>query len=132
MLNPFPIQFLALFAYTILRVCVGVILVCLGFSHIRDRHSLKESFSFRFFPYGLFSIWYMAVVELIIGTMFILGLYTQIAALISIILAIKCFIFNRRFVSPTIPGRLFYILLFAVSFSLFITGAGFFAFDLPI
>ena len=74
----------------------------------------------------------LALLELGIGVMFFLGWYTQIAALISIFLSLGVFFLYTRFSSPLMPGRLFYLLLAAVSLSLFITGAGFFAFDMPI
>ncbi len=130
MLNPFPIQFLALLAYAILRIIVAAILLYLGFSHIQHREVLKEQFSqFRF---GLVLVWYLGTLEIIVGMMFMFGFYTQIAALLSMLMAIKFMILKGRLASPLIPGRLFYLLLFGVSLSLFITGAGIFAFDLPI
>jgi uncharacterized membrane protein YphA (DoxX/SURF4 family) len=132
MLNPFPIQFLALFAYTILRACVGAILIYLGLAHIKHREELREKFSFPLLPFGRAFAWYLGIVELVVGAMFFMGFYTQIAALLSCLLSLKFIVMNKRFASPSVPGRLFYVLLLAASFSLFITGAGFFAFDLPI
>lgn len=132
MLNIFPIQFLALFAYTILRVAVGLILIYLSISHTRQRDELSTRFSFSFFPFGRFFVWYLALVELIVGVLFVLGLYTQIAALISFFLALKFIIMYRKFGGPGVPSRVFYVLLLAASLSLFITGAGFLAFDLPL
>jgi uncharacterized membrane protein YphA (DoxX/SURF4 family) len=132
MLNLFPIQFLAPLAYLLLRVCLGVILLTLGYRHLRNRHALKEIFTFRFFPYGLFFAWYMGTWELIIGILFILGLFTQIAALCAIALSLKMSIMHKRFAHPLIPQRLVYILMLAISLSLFITGAGAFAIDLPL
>jgi len=64
--------------------------------------------------------------------MFVAGYYTQIAALISVILCIKIILLYKKFGGQYIPSRMFYTLLFAASFSLLITGAGAFAFDLPI
>ncbi len=132
MLNPFPIQWLAVFAYFILRLFVGSILVFLGFSHLKNKRSLQDTLSFPWFPYNKFSVFILFSTEIIIGSMFITGFYTQYAALIGMILAIKMFIFNERFNSSQLPSRFFYALLFGVCFSLFITGAGAFAFDLPI
>lgn len=132
MLNPFPIQFLAVLAYAVLRLFVGATLVYLGTRHIQKRHDLKHTLTFSLFPYGLMTAWYFALVELVIGMMFIAGFYTQIAALLAFILSLKILVLQKHFASPYIPGRLFYILLMAASISLFITGAGTFAFDLPI
>lgn len=120
MLNPFPIQFLALFAYFILRVIAGFILVHLGYGHIVKRQSLGTP------------VLVLGTIELIAGVMLILGFYTQFAALASLILSFIFLVFNKRFMRFAVPDSMFYTLLFAVSLSLFITGAGAFAFDLPI
>ena len=132
MLNVFPIQFLAPLAYALVRICIGFILIHLGYTHIRHRQSLKEIFSFKLFPYGLFFVWYMGIFEIFIGILFTIGFLTQIASLLTIFLSVTILIMYKHFVHPLIPQRLFYILLLAISFSLFITGAGIFAFDLPI
>lgn len=132
MLNIFPIQFLAPLAYFLLRVCVGFIMIRLGIRHARNHTDIAQNFSFPFFPFPRFSIICMSIVELCMGTLFILGLYTQIAALITVLLSFKIIMFSRYFTHPLIPSRMFYTLLFFASLSLFITGAGVFAFDLPI
>lgn len=132
MLNFFPTQFLALFAYTILRVAVGVVLVYLGLSHAKHRAELAPRFSFSLFPYGTFFAWYLAAVEIVVGTLFVLGLFTQVAAILSALLALKFIVMHTKFSGTYVPGKLFYTLLLAASLSLFITGAGFFAFDVPI
>ncbi len=80
----------------------------------------------RFFP------WYMVFFEALIGTLFILGLATQIAALLSILLSLKLMYLSPRLFSPHVPPRLFWVLVCGISLSLFITGAGVFAFDLPL
>jgi uncharacterized membrane protein YphA (DoxX/SURF4 family) len=132
MLNPFPVQFLSLFAYLILRVFVGGILFFLGFSHIRAKETLAHAFPVRCFPSWDFSVWFFAFFEIVSGLMFIAGLYTQIAAIIGMVIALLVLLFYRPAGDTTFPGRIFYLLLFAASLSLFITGAGAFAFDLPI
>ncbi|MDB9944445.1 DoxX family membrane protein [bacterium] len=132
MLNPFPIQWLAMLAYFILRVFVGGILVYLGYSHLKNRDSLKYALSIPWFPYSGFSIFMMYMTELVIGSMFITGFYTQYAAIIGMVLAVKILFFYKRFTSPHIPSKLFWALIFGACLSLFITGAGAFSFDLPI
>ncbi len=132
MLNIFPIQFLAPVAYLILRVCIGVLLIRLGFSHMKNREGLKEIFEFSFFPYKRFIVWYLSLIEIVVGVLFFIGLYTQIAALLSLVYALKFIVLHKRLQHPLIPERKFFILLFAISLSLCITGAGIFAFDLPL
>jgi uncharacterized membrane protein YphA (DoxX/SURF4 family) len=132
MLNPFPILFLALLAHFLLRVFVGSILLYLGILHMQCRHDMKHALAPKVPMGGLAAVWMLALTEIIVGVMFIAGFYTQISALICMVLALKLIVFNRRFASPRIPSRLFFVLLFATSLSLFITGAGAFAFDLPL
>jgi uncharacterized membrane protein YphA (DoxX/SURF4 family) len=132
MLNIFPIQFLAPLAYMLLRIVLGLVLLYLGTSHIRNRHSLKDIFSFSFFPYGLFMTWYLGSIEILIGIMFIVGFFTQIAALLGMAFSLKFIIMYKHFTHPLIPSRLCFLFMFMISFTLFITGAGPFAFDLPI
>lgn len=132
MLNPFPIQFLSLFAYFILRVVIGLFFLILGHCHFKQRDSLSSALTLKIFPFGKIITLILILTEIIIGFLFILGLYTQIAALITLIMSFKMMLFRNKFNHPALPTRLTYLLLFAISFSLFITGAGVFAFDLPI
>lgn len=132
MLNPFPIQFLALYAYLILRVFLGIILLRLGIIHYAHRHELRQVLTLPWFPYGNFTALLFAIGEIVIALMFITGFYTQIAALAAIGMSIKMVVWRQHFAHPTIPQKLFYTLLLGASISLFITGAGHLAFDLPI
>ena len=93
---------------------------------------LKNVFTLPILPYGMFFTWYISIAEIIIGTLFVLGLFTQIAALLAMLYTFKLLVLRKRFAHPLIPKGGFLVLLFAASFSLFITGAGIFAFDLPI
>ncbi len=117
MLNPFPIQFLALLAYALLRICVGGILAYRATSHLREKRTLVQAFG---------------ALELVSGLMLIVGYYTQIAALLSGGVALLALSVHAVRSALSMGGRQFYLLLFVASLSLFITGAGFFAFDLPI
>jgi len=85
-----------------------------------------------FFRGGAFFVWWAICWELIAGILLILGFLTQIGALIVIIYAIKFLVFYARLKHPLGPTRqeLFFILCIALS--LFITGPGILAFDLPI
>jgi uncharacterized membrane protein YphA (DoxX/SURF4 family) len=132
MLNPFPIQFLSLFAYFILRIFIGFILLVFGFRHWKQRESLYPVLVLPIFPFGKISVAILIISELVIGTLFVLGLYTQIAALITILMSIKMIILRKKFSHPALPSRLVYFLFLGISCSLFITGAGVLAFDLPI
>ena len=132
MLNPFPIQFLSLFAYFILRIFIGITFLILGVRHWKQRESLYPALILPIFPFGKISVTILIITELVIGTLFVLGLYTQIAALITILMSIKMIILRNKFAHSSLPSRLIYFLFLGIGCSLFITGAGVFAFDLPI
>ena len=132
MLNPIPTQFLALFAYFILRICVGLCLFYLGASHYRHRRELTAAVRLPLLPRGRITVWWLIFLELVLSVMLVLGFYTQIAAIILMALSAEFFIFRRWSRTRRLPPRLFYALLFGAAFSLFITGAGVFAFDLPL
>jgi uncharacterized membrane protein YphA (DoxX/SURF4 family) len=116
MLNLFPIQFLAPLAFALLRIVLG--LICLRYG----RRLLRAN------SIGI-ATRITGIVYLLAGAGFMLGLFTQIASLILIALLIVTFI--RPQGSHALP-RSTLVLMGAIALSLFITGAGLFAFDLPI
>jgi uncharacterized membrane protein YphA (DoxX/SURF4 family) len=130
MLNLFPIQFLAPLAYTLLRICVGIILIRLGIKRIRNRVPQSTLVVGEVAKRSHFSILIIGTGEIIAGTLITLGLFTQAGALIALTIAILHMRQSPN-TEPSLP-RVFYVLLFFASLSLFITGAGIFAFDLPI
>lgn len=132
MLNPFPIQFLALFAYFLLRLFIGSTLIYLAITHFKYRNELKDVLVVSWFPYGRFTTNAFVIGELLLGSLFIAGAFTQFAALASILMSSKMLIMRNWFEHHTLPPKMVYLLLFGISLSLFITGAGAFAFDLPI
>lgn len=132
MLNPFPIQFLALFAYLLMRLFVAGTLYYLGVTHIRARTELRNHITLPLLPKRVESIILFAVIEIGIATLLVLGAHTQYAALALMLLCTYMLVFHSRMNHSTIPQRLVYVLLFGMALSLFITGAGVLAFDLPI
>lgn len=130
MLNLFPIQFLAMLAYAVLRIFVGMTLIHLGLSHAKHRATLRDAFAT--LPLGGAGAVMLPIAETIIGLMFFFGFLTQLAALVGIALSLKFLILYRHLAHPLIPSRSFYFLLLGASLSLLVTGAGAFAIDLPI
>jgi hypothetical protein len=116
MLNPFPVQFLGLFAYFILRVACGFVCITIGRRLLKSQTTSLPSRTIG----GLL---------LVIGIQCILGFYTQIAALGLGFLSILGM--SKPTLLPNTPRSTLF-LLGAIALSLFITGAGIFAFDLPI
>ena len=74
----------------------------------------------------------LGVVQIILGILVLLGLYTQLAALIiAIILLVKLILkaMNKELLTD---GINYYILLLVMAVSLLFTGAGWCGFDLPL
>lgn len=127
MLNPFPIQFLALLGYFILRVVLGWLLFWQGYNLIyQARFNDPEKLP----PKWL--LWGAGLFEIIIGLQFLFGLMTQIAALLTIAFAGLILIIPKSKIRTLLPDTSFWLLVIGVCLCLFITGAGLFAYDLPI
>lgn len=131
MLNPFP----ALLDYwflapTILRISAGIVFIALARRYWIRLGGLQEFFASRIgAPLGKACASLYVLVFIAVGIGLTIGLYTQIAAiagtLIGLIMAT-----NGKILAPY--GRAVGWLLFVISLSLLITGAGAFAFDIPL
>lgn len=132
MLNPFPIQWLALLAYFLLRLFIGGILIFLAINHYRYRRELQQVFVLSWFPYGRFISLAFPLGECIIACFILAGAWTQFACLALMVMSSKMIIMRNWFDHHSLPPKIFYVLLFGATVSLFITGAGLLAFDLPI
>jgi len=133
MLNIFPTMFLALLAHALLRVFLSGTLAYLGLRHLgHDRNRLIEATRAHWKKLAPSAVWALGLSELLIAGFLFVGAFTQIAALALGILSIKMLFLRRTFGHPSIPSSLFYVLTLGISISLFITGAGAFAIDLPL
>lgn len=134
MLNPFPeLLFLSGFAPFILRVTVGAIFINLGILKLKREKARWEGFfkAVRLGPPN-FLVRLLAGLEIVGGAMLVVGLYTQIAALLFVLLTFTESYIEYREETLLKRSLPFYILLFAISLSLVLSGAGLFAFDLPL
>ena len=121
-------MFLSLFAHALLRIGLGGIFFYFGCRHLwRDKAEAKRALSHTSFK-AIF--WPIIGLEILIGALLIVGAYTQIAALGSLFFSIGMLFTNIK--SDVFPAKTFYAIAIFASLSLFITGAGAFAFDLPI
>lgn len=116
MLNVFPIQFLAPIAYLLLRVVLGFVCIRIGL-HLFKKEN--PGLVRRGIGAGL----------TITGTLFLIGLFTQIASLAT--LALLSIGNLRQYRLPNV-SRTSLFLICTIALALFITGSGPFAFDLPI
>ena len=74
----------------------------------------------------------VAAIYAVLATLIFLGLFTQYAALLGIIFISNVLLWGKRLPSLPRESVLLYILLEAVLFSLFVTGAGPLALDSPL
>lgn len=129
MLNPIPIQFLALLAYFILRFGIGIILLHIAIKVWQSRGQFSVVID------GMpkqYIVWPLIIGKVVIALMLLVGFYTQYAAAALMLMCLDLMITRRWVAHPALPPRVFYLLLFFAACSLFITGAGAFAVDLPI
>ena len=122
MLNLFPIMFLSLLAHAILRITAGMLLIYLGVSRQKTLRTNPAA------SWGILA--FLSLIEIVVGAMLIAGFLTQVAALILLCYAIVALLLRKRLAAYLLPPSA-HVLMIGVAISLFITGAGAFAFDMP-
>ena len=105
----------------ILRIVLGLTLAWFGYKKIQQKGTSSGSNSV---VYG--------IIEIVIAAFLIIGLYTQLAALLNaLILTIKIG-FKIRDKAFLTDGVNYYVLLLTMALSVAFLGAGMWAFDLPL
>lgn len=110
------------FAPLILRVILAITFIHFG------KHKVRQSKEYVALKFGKTIGW----LEVILGALLLVGIYTQLVAiLISIILIIQLLhkIKSKAFLTD---GINYYLILLVIAISLILTGPGRFAFDLPL
>lgn len=132
MLTLFPqILFLAPFSATLLRIAAGIVFISVAWMHYDRREELAKE-KFILIGHGMWIPLLAALVEVATAVMLIAGAYTQAAAIVGALLALKQFIWKKRYPHFFPLSRSTSALLFVICLSLIFTGAGIFAFDLPL
>ncbi len=133
MLNPFPTLLIyGVIAPLLIRVTLGALLLYLSAEHFRSRHEIARLVSTLIGKLSKGTGWYLAGIELIIGAALVVGLYTQIAAIIVIVLSLKCLVVKKNLKALSPLSHSTYLLMIVMALSLMLSGAGAFAFDLPL
>jgi hypothetical protein len=132
MLNTFPhLLVLGFFAPTLLRIAISTVLFYGAYLVYKNRASAAKEV----LPILGKIVWAGTLTALAygaIGILLLVGAYTQIAAILGAIVSVKGLLFCRRFISLFPYSRSTYTLLFIISLSLIVSGAGALAFDLPL
>lgn len=133
MLNPFPTLLIyGVIAPLLIRVTLGALLLYLSAEHFRSRREIAHLVSTLVGKLSKGTGWYLAGIELITGAALVVGLYTQIAAIVVIVLALKCLMVKQSLKVLSPLSRSTYLLMIVMALSLLLSGAGAFAFDLPL
>lgn len=105
----------------VIRIVLGITLAYFGYQKIKGRG--KSS--------GSNSIVYGAS-EIIVAVFLVIGLFTQLAALINAIILVIKIGYKIRDKAFLTDGINYYVLLLAMAIAVIFSGAGFLAFDLPL
>jgi len=137
MLNIFPnLLFLGLLSPFLIRIALGIIFLWIGYSYLfKDREIIMKQISDRWPKISAPIVWFYGIFEIIAGIFLALGFLTQIAAIAGILISVDALFVKwlyKDLSSIAKYSKLFYMLIFAVSLSLLFSGAGAFAFDLPL
>ena len=133
MLNPFPeLLVYGILSPFMLRVAVGTALFYLAVHHYREREGLLHLLSPLVGKLSRIAMPAFVIVEVLAAGAFIVGAYTQIAAIVACSLFLKSSLVKSRLTALAPLSHTAYLLLFIISLSLLFSGAGGFAFDLPL
>lgn len=132
MLSLFPqILFLAPLGTALLRLAVGITFLSLSYWHGARRGELA-AVRFPVIGRGAWIVWITVLWEGIVGLALVFGIYTQLVALFGALSALKFLIWRKRYPQFIPLDRATSALLLVICLSLVVSGAGAYAFDLPL
>jgi uncharacterized membrane protein YphA (DoxX/SURF4 family) len=131
-LTPFP-QLLTygIFAPTLLRIAVAILFAWLAYKHYQRREQIGNT-NFPIFGKGVWIAWLAVIVEAATAAALFFGYYTQYAAIVGILMSLKNAVWAGKYPSFFMLSRSSALLVLVICLSLLVTGAGIFAFDLPL
>ncbi|HEY4517005.1 MAG TPA: DoxX family membrane protein [Candidatus Paceibacterota bacterium] len=132
MLSLFPqILYLAPLGITLLRIAAGLTFLSLAYFHVMRSRELS-TIRFPVVGSGAWIVWLAIIFETLIGVALVLGIYAQLAALLGAVAAIKLLIWRKRYPQFFTLTRHTSALLLVICLCLVVSGAGAYAFDLPL
>ena len=131
-LNPIPeLLTYGIFAPTLLRFAAAVIFAHLAYNHYKNREQIAE-IRFPLVGQGVWLVWFVVAVEAALALALFFGYYTQVAAIVGALATLKNIVWGGKYPSFFILSRSSAFLLLVIMLSLLVSGAGAFAFDLPL
>lgn len=134
MLNPFPLLLsFEILAPLFIRLAVGFFFIIFGWNKLTKEREHKLSFfeSIGLRPVGVY-VTLLGILQIVVGVCLIAGAATQVAAIVSAIISLVSYLIKKRNPEMLFSPSSVYGLLFIMSLSLILTGAGAFAIDLPL
>lgn len=132
MLNPFPqLLVYGFFAPTLLRVAAALIFAYLAYKHYQNRDEIGST-HFPVVGQGMWLAWFSIIVEVALAAAIFFGYYTQYAAIVGALGALKHIVWGGKYPGFFMLSRSAAFLLLVIMLSLLVSGAGAFAFDLPL
>ena len=134
MLNTFPsLLTFSLLAPLILRVVLGLIFINLGYLELTsEKKRWADFFETVHIKPAVFFVILVGLIEIVGGFFLLAGFLTQVTALIFAIITFGEFYAEYREETLLKRDLIFYLLMFAISLSLLLSGDGIFAIDLPL
>jgi uncharacterized membrane protein YphA (DoxX/SURF4 family) len=133
MLSLFPqLLFLAPLATTLIRVAAGLMFVFIAWRMISTRDEISATKVIIIGHVRPWMVWLSAAITIVVGILLVVGLWTQAAAIVGMLISLKHGLGVRSY-SDILPlAGSGYFLLFVICFALLFSGAGAYAFDLPL
>lgn len=133
MFNTFPdLLAFSFFAPVFLRLALGIPFILLGYRTLFKNHEiLANYFSKRNLPLAKILATKVGLIELITGILITIGLLTQISVLLTICLSVLLINIEEKKIRLNQSNAMFYVFI-GISLALLFTGAGVFAFDIPL
>ncbi|MCX6819899.1 MAG: hypothetical protein NT019_01255 [Candidatus Adlerbacteria bacterium] len=133
MLNPFPqLLFLGFFVPTLLRLAVAIALGYSAYQILKHRDVISNmSLPILGKPHVAL-VWVSTSATALVAAALLFGYGTQYAAVLGAVISLKYSFIPSRLHALSPLSRSAYLLMFVISLSLLISGAGAFAMDLPL
>jgi uncharacterized membrane protein YphA (DoxX/SURF4 family) len=136
MFNPFP-ELLVFgfwgFPQTLLRLAAAGVFIYIAYHQYQHREAMaKIPFPIVGTRLGMNAVWAALAFEAAFAAALVVGYYTQVVALLGMVAAAKYFYFGRDWPTFAPISRGTSALLFVILLTLLISGAGAFAYDLPL
>lgn len=133
MLSLFPgILYLAPFSYLLLRIASAFAFFYIAWDLLANKDEMEGAKIIIVGHIKDWMLWLSAIVTFVVGALLLVGLWTQAAAIVGMLIVFKHSLGLRQYsdILPLSAGT--YALLFVMCACLLITGAGPVAFDLPL